>query len=70
MNKKGLTMCLIMVGLCLVWTSAAFAAPQIEFVEGLTFDFGDVKANETLTHEFVFKNIGDALLKIEQVKGG
>ena len=70
MNKKGLAMCLIVAGICLVWASAAFAAPKIEFVENLTFDFGNVKANETLTHEFVFKNIGDVVLKIDQVKGG
>ncbi len=70
MNKQGLVMCLIMVGLCFVWAVTAFAAPKIEFVENLTFDFGNVKANETLTHEFVFKNIGDVVLKIDQVKGG
>jgi hypothetical protein len=70
MNKKDLAMCLIVVGLCFIWTATAFAAPKIEFGENLTFDFGNVKANETLTHEFVFKNIGDVVLKIDQVKGG
>ncbi len=43
--------------------------PEIEFEE-LTYDFGDSKQNESLTHEFKFKNKGDAELKIEDVRAG
>jgi hypothetical protein len=54
----------------LMWAVTAFATPNIEFTDGLTFDFGDVKANTTLEHTFVFTNTGDQVLHIPQVKGG
>lgn len=65
----------ILIGLfifCLGMSSgrASQAAPQLEVVGGASFDFGSAQPNQTLTHEFVFRNHGDSALKIEQVKGG
>ncbi len=70
MGKTGVTICIIMFCVWGVWTLIADATPQLEFVGGTTFDFGDVQPNEKLTHTFVFKNTGEKTLKIEQVKGG
>lgn len=47
-----------------------YAVPKIEFIGGITADFGTVQPNSTLTHTFVFTNPGDEVLNIEQVKGG
>ncbi|GAK55823.1 hypothetical protein U27_02782 [Candidatus Vecturithrix granuli] len=46
------------------------AAPRLEIVGGPTYDFGEVQANQTLTHTFVLKNTGDSVLRIQQAKGG
>jgi hypothetical protein len=46
---------------------AAAKAPRIEFKEG-AWDFGKVKEGASLSHEFVFKNTGDADLVIEKVR--
>lgn len=70
MQKTRLTLMIIGCCLCVAWAFVAQAAPQIEFAADGKFDFGNVPANEKLTHTFVFKNTGDAVLKIEQVKGG
>jgi hypothetical protein len=43
------------------------APPKIQFKEE-TWDFGKVKQGEILTHEFVFKNIGEAPLSIRKVR--
>lgn len=61
---------LIIAVLCMMLAQVTVAAPQIEFVGGPTFNFGGVEPNATLTHEFVFKNTGDEVLEIIQVKGG
>jgi hypothetical protein len=54
----------------IVLVQSSQAAPQLEVINGPTFDFGDVQANQTLTHIFVLKNSGDSVLKIEQASGG
>jgi hypothetical protein len=54
----------------MIWVQSSPAAPQLEVVDGTTFDFGNVRANQTLTHTFVLKNIGDSVLNIQQAKGG
>lgn len=46
---------------------AAAAAPRIVFKE-TSKDFGKVKQGSVLTHEFVFKNEGDAPLVIDRVE--
>lgn len=43
------------------------AAPQITF-EQTTFDYGDIQANSTITHIFIFKNTGDEPLIIESLQ--
>ena len=70
MKKIGIGLLIIMGCGYFVWTAVVQAAPQVEFVGGTTFDFGDVQANEKLTHTFGFKNTGDAVLKIGKVEGG
>jgi hypothetical protein len=55
---------------CFIWAFGVEAAPQIEFVKGITFDSGKVEINNKLTHTFVFKNTGDSTLKIERLESG
>ena len=43
--------------------------PHIEFVKS-SHDFGKSVQNQSLVHEFAFKNTGDAPLIIERVKAG
>ena len=58
----------VSVGLLAAVTAAAAAkAPRIAFKEG-AWDFGKVKEGVALSHEFVFKNTGDADLVIEKVR--
>jgi len=42
--------------------------PKFEFEE-TNFDFGSITSGEIVTHEFKYKNIGDADLVISQAKG-
>mgnify|MGYP000290549410 CR=1 FL=1 len=42
--------------------------PKFEFTES-NFDFGTINSGEEVTHEFKFKNVGDADLIISQAKG-
>jgi hypothetical protein len=44
-------------------------APRIEFTT-LEHDFGRAPAGEDLKTTFVFKNVGDAVLVVQKVKGG
>lgn len=43
--------------------------PQIQFTT-LEHDFGKAKSGPNLNATFEFKNVGDAVLVIENVKGG
>jgi hypothetical protein len=61
---------LILCGIVVVGPGRVDAAANVEFVGGLVFDFGNVPPNTSLNHEFVFKNTGDAVLRIDNVKGG
>ena len=70
MKTRSMNLILIASCLWLFCTIGAAAAPNIEFEGGMSVDFGDVKANTTLEHTFVFTNIGDQVLQIHQVKGG
>jgi hypothetical protein len=45
------------------------AQPKIEFSD-LEHDFGQAVSGEDLKTTFAFKNVGDAVLIIEKVKGG
>ena len=42
--------------------------PQIEMLE-TSFDFGEMQQGESVTHDFVLKNIGEADLIISAAKG-
>jgi len=70
MKKSSIFMGMFVFCACLLLNIPVEAAPQLEVVDGITFDFGNVQPNQQLTHEFVFKNTGDSALIIEQVKGG
>jgi hypothetical protein len=70
MKTWSISIILIVSCVCVFWTTEAAAAPNIEFEGGVAVDFGDVEANTTLEHMFVFTNTGDQVLQIHQVKGG
>ncbi len=70
MKRVNMVVGVCVVCLCSLLIQVVQAAPQLEVVEGTTFDFGDMQANTTLTHSFILKNVGDRLLKIEKVKAG
>lgn len=61
---------LILCSLLMMGAGTVDAAARIEFIGGMAFDFGKVRPNTPLTHEFVFKNTGDAVLRIDNVRGG
>ena len=44
------------------------SAPNIEMLE-TSFDFGEIQQGESVTHEFILKNSGDAELIITAAKG-
>jgi len=58
--------------LCIIFmvVQKSQAVPRLEVVDGTSFDFGSVDGNQTITHEFVFKNHGDSVLNILKAKGG
>ncbi len=70
MKQVRIAMWLIVVSVGVSWAFGVGAAPQIEFPEGTTFDFGKAGVNEKLTHTFVFENTGDSTLKIDRLKAG
>ena len=59
-----------MVVVLFVWTQSGQAAPQLEIVDGTTFDFGDIQPRSKVTHTFILKNRGESLLKIKSLKAG
>ena len=44
-------------------------APKIEF-DSTAFNFGRAKSGETLKHDFIFTNMGNAILEVTDVKPG
>ena len=64
MRKLILTATLILGMVCL-----AQADPKI-FLPEISYDFGHVPQNSTLTHDYWIKNIGTDTLKIIRVKPG
>ena len=70
MKKSSILSVIFLLCFWFIWNQSVQAAPQLEVEDGTTFNFGDVQANQTLTHTFVLRNTGDSVLKIEQVKGG
>lgn len=70
MKKSSILSNILMLFFLFTGAQTLLAAPQLEVVGGPTFNFGDVQANQTLTHTFVLKNVGDTVLHIQQAKGG
>ena len=70
MKKSSILSSILVLFFLFVSVQVLLAAPQLEVVGGPTFNFGDVQANQTLTHTFVLKNTGDSVLRIQQAKGG
>lgn len=70
MKRSRIFLCVFVLCLCFVWNQVGQATPQLEVVDGTSFNFGDIQANTTLTHTFILKNVGDSLLKIEKVRAG
>lgn len=61
------TYVLLIAALSMVGGLPIQAAPQITFEE-TTFDYGDIQADSTITHVFVFRNTGDEPLIIESLQ--
>jgi len=67
-NKKAWVLTAVVLGVIgiVLPPSAAGNQPRANYKEK-TWDFGKIKQGDTLTHEFVFKNEGDAPLVIKRV---
>lgn len=61
----------LVLGLVLPFAShvCAVSGPKI-FIQGTSFDFGEVKEGKILEHSFIIMNKGDQPLKIERVRPG
>jgi len=70
MKRVGIAIWIITFCTSFTWAFGVDASPQIEFIKGATFDFGKAEVNKKLTHTFVFKNVGDKVLKIERLESG
>ncbi len=49
------------------WVATAWAAPVL-FVESVAFDFGHIVQGEQVEYTFRFRNAGDELLEISQLR--
>jgi hypothetical protein len=70
MKRSSIFVALFTLLVCFGAVQALEANPQLEVLDGISFDFGDVQPNQTLTHNFIFKNHGDSTLNILKAKGG
>ena len=70
MKKSSILIGMLWVFLLVSRGQSVQAAPHLDVVGGPSYDFGEVQANQTLTHTFVLKNTGDSVLQIQQAKGG
>ncbi|MGZ4973756.1 MAG: DUF1573 domain-containing protein [Limisphaerales bacterium] len=61
---KNRFLCLSVAVACLAWPAALQASPKIQF-ETNFFDFGHLAAVESVSGSFKFKNVGDAVLKLD-----
>jgi len=52
--------------MCVAAIAFASAGPRIQFDQP-EFDFGTIYQEDSVTHEFTFKNIGDATLKLGKI---
>lgn len=70
MKKSSILIVILWVFFLVSEGQNVMAEPRLEIVEGPSWDFGEVAANQTLTHTFVLKNTGDSVLHIQQAQGG
>ena len=68
LDKKIITTELVNSPLTANKNAAKVSTPNIEMLE-TSFDFGEIQQGESVTHEFILKNSGDAELIITSVKG-
>ena len=67
-DKKIITTELVNSPLTANKNAAKVSTPNIEMLE-TSFDFGEIQQGESVTHEFIIKNSGDAELIITAAKG-
>jgi len=67
-EDKGITTDLVNSPLTADQSAEKVLMPKIKMDEE-SFDFGEIQQGESVTHDFVLKNIGDASLIISTVKG-
>ena len=68
LDKKIITTELVNSPLTANKNAAKVSTPNIEMLE-TSFDFGEIQQGESVTHEFIIKNSGDAELIITAAKG-
>ena len=67
-DDKAITTDLVASPLTANQSAKAVAVPEIEMLE-TSYDFGKMQQGESVTHDFVLKNIGEADLIISAAKG-
>ena len=67
-DDKAITTDLVASPLTANQSAKAVAVPEIEMLE-TSYDFGKMQQGESVTHDFVLKNIGEADLTISAAKG-
>ncbi len=70
MKRTCMVVCVFVLVAMFVWTQTGEAAPQLEVVDGTSFDFGEIQPRSKVAHTFILKNQGERLLKIKSVKAG
>ena len=58
------SLCLSGIVACVAWPAASQATPKLQF-ETNFFDFGHLAGVESVSGSFKFKNVGDAVLKLD-----
>ena len=66
-KKVALAVICILLPALAAWPAAEAKKPKI-VVDRDTWDFGRVKQGDTLNHEFVFRNAGEAVLNVKNVE--
>jgi len=67
-DDKAITTDLVTSPLTANQSANAVAVPEIEMLE-TSYDFGEMQQGESVTHDFILKNIGEADLIISTAKG-
>jgi len=67
-DDKAITTALVASPLTANKSAVEVAIPEIEMLE-TSFDFGEMQQGESVTHDFILKNVGEADLIISAAKG-